>query len=150
MEVYSDEYFMTRALDLAMQAYEEQEVPIGAVVVHNNKIIGKGYNQTEKLQDVTAHAEMLAITAASNAVNGKYLDECTLYVTIEPCLMCAGAIQWSRFSRIVFGASEPKFGFERIDKRLLGKTEVISGIMAEECSDVMKRFFRERRKKIIQ
>ena len=117
MEVYSDEYFMTRALDLAMQAYEEQEVPIGAVVVHNNKIIGKGYNQTEKLQDVTAHAEMLAITAASNAVNGKYLDECTLYVTIEPCLMCAGAIQWSRFSRIVFGASEPKFGFERIDKR---------------------------------
>jgi tRNA(adenine34) deaminase len=149
MEVYSDEYFMTRALDLAMQAYEEQEVPIGAVVVHNNKIIGKGYNQTEKLQDVTAHAEMLAITAASNAVNGKYLDECTLYVTIEPCLMCAGAIQWSRFSRIVFGASEPKFGFERIDKRLLGKTEVISGIMAEECSDVMKRFFRERRKKII-
>ena len=89
MEVYSDEYFMTRALDLAMQAYEEQEVPIGAVVVHNNKIIGKGYNQTEKLQDVTAHAEMLAITAASNAVNGKYLDECTLYVTIEPCVSVA-------------------------------------------------------------
>jgi tRNA(adenine34) deaminase len=149
MEVYSDEYFMTRALDLAMQAYEEQEVPIGAVVVHNNKIIGKGYNQTEKLQDVTAHAEMLAITAANNAVNGKYLDECTLYVTIEPCLMCAGAIQWSRFQRIVFGAGEPKFGFERIDEKMLGKTEVVRGVMAEQCSDVMKRFFRERRKKNI-
>jgi len=147
MEVYSDEYFMTRALDLAMQAYEEQEVPIGAVVVHNNKIIGKGYNQTEKLQDVTAHAEMLAITAASNAVNGKYLDECTLYVTIEPCLMCAGAIQWSRFSRIVFGAGEPKFGFERIDKGMLGKTEVVGGVLSEECSEVMKRFFRDHRKK---
>ena len=147
MEVYSDEYFMTRALDLAMQAFEEQEVPIGAVVVHNNKIIGKGYNQTEKLQDVTAHAEMLAITAAGNAVNGKYLDECTLYVTIEPCLMCAGAIQWSRFSRIVFGAGEPKFGFERIDKGMLGKTEVVGGVLSEECSEVMKRFFRERRKK---
>jgi tRNA(adenine34) deaminase len=147
MEVYSDEYFMTRALDLAMQAFEEQEVPIGAVVVHNNKIIGKGYNQTEKLQDVTAHAEMLAITAAGNAVNGKYLDECTLYVTIEPCLMCAGAIQWSRFSRIVFGAGEPKFGFERIDKGMLGKTEVVGGVLSEECSEVMKRFFRDRRKK---
>lgn len=138
---------MTRALDLAMQAFDEQEVPIGAVVVHNNKIIGKGYNQTEKLQDVTAHAEMLAITAASNAVNGKYLDECTLYVTIEPCIMCVGAIQWSRFPRIVFGASEPKFGFQKIDKGILGKTEVISGIMAEECGDLMRRFFRERRKK---
>ena len=149
MEVYNDEYFMARALDLAMQAYEEQEVPIGAVVVHNNKIIGKGYNQTEKLQDVTAHAEMLAITAASNAVNGKYLDECTLYVTIEPCLMCAGAIQWSRFPRIVFGASEPKFGFERIDQEVLGKIEVVRGIMSEQCGDLMKRFFRERRKKNI-
>jgi tRNA(adenine34) deaminase len=99
------------------------------------------------LQDVTAHAEMLAITAASNAVNGKYLDECTLYVTIEPCLMCAGAIQWSRFSRIVFGAGEPKFGFERIDKGMLGKTEVVGGVLSEECSEVMKRFFRDRRKK---
>ena len=94
MEVSTDEYFMAKALELAMQAYEEEEVPIGALVVHENKIIGKGYNQTERLQDVTAHAEMLAVTAASNSVNGKYLDSCVLYVTIEPCLMCAGAIQW--------------------------------------------------------
>ena len=92
-EVFSHEYFMGKALDLAIQASEEGEVPIGAVVVHNNKIIGKGYNQTEKLKDVTAHAEMLAITAASDYLNSKYLDECTLYVTIEPCTMCAGAIQ---------------------------------------------------------
>ena len=146
MEVYSDEYFMTRALDLAMQAYEEQEVPIGAVVVHNNKIIGKGYNQTEKLQDVTAHAEMLAITAASNAVNGKYLDECTLYVTIEPCLMCAGAIYWSQLGRLVFGASEEKRGFLSQGKGILHpKTEVTSGILAEESALLLKEFFSMRR-----
>ena len=147
MDVFTDEYFMAKALELALQAFDDEEVPIGAIVVHENKIIGKGYNQTERLQDVTAHAEMLAITAASNAVNGKYLDECTLYVTIEPCLMCAGAIQWSRFARIVFGAGEPKFGFQRIDKGMLGKTEVVGGVLSDECSDVMKRFFRDRRKK---
>ena len=118
MEVYSDEYFMTRALDLAMQAYEEQEVPIGAVVVHNNKIIGKGYNQTEKLQDVTAHAEMLAITSAAQYMNSKFLDECTLFVTIEPCVMCAGASNWARFGRIVFGAQEPKFGYSTISNKI--------------------------------
>lgn len=145
-EVFTDEYFMAKALDLAMQAFEEGEVPIGSVVVHNNKILGKGYNQTEKLQDVTAHAEMLAITAASNSVNGKFLDECTLYVTIEPCLMCAGAIQWARFGKVVYGATEPKFGFERIDKKLLGKTVVLGGVMAEPCADLMKRFFKSKRK----
>ncbi|MBM3438165.1 MAG: nucleoside deaminase [Bacteroidetes bacterium] len=146
MEVFTDEYFMAKALELALQAYDEGEVPIGALVVHENKIIGKGYNQTERLQDVTAHAEMLAVTAASNAVNGKYLDQCTLYVTIEPCLMCAGAIQWARLGKVVWGASEPKFGFSRLDAQLLGKTETVGGIMADQCGDVMKRFFKSRRK----
>lgn len=146
MEVFTDEYFMAKALELAMQAYEEEEVPIGALVVHENKIIGKGYNQTERLQDVTAHAEMLAVTAASNSVNGKYLDSCVLYVTIEPCLMCAGAIQWARLGKVVWGASEPKFGFNRLDPNLLGKTETVGGVMAEQCGDVMKRFFKSRRK----
>jgi len=146
MEVFTDEYFMAKALELALQAYDEGEVPIGALVVHENKIIGKGYNQTERLQDVTAHAEMLAVTAASNAVNGKYLDQCTLYVTIEPCLMCAGAIQWARLGKVVWGASEPKIGFSRLDAQLLGKTETVGGIMADQCGDVMKRFFKSRRK----
>lgn len=146
MEVFTDEYFMAKALELALQAYDEEEVPIGALVVHENKIIGKGYNQTERLQDVTAHAEMLAVTAASNAVNGKYLDQCTLYVTIEPCLMCAGAIQWARLGKVVWGASEPKFGFSRLDAQLLGKTETVGGVMADQCGDVMKRFFKSRRK----
>lgn len=146
MEVFTDEYFMTRALDLAMQAFEEDEVPIGAVVVFENKIIGRGYNQTERLNDVTAHAEMLAVTAASNAINGKYLEDCTLYVTIEPCLMCAGALQWARVGRVVWGASEPKFGFNRVDSTLLGKTKVVGGVMAEQCGEVMKRFFKRKRK----
>jgi tRNA(adenine34) deaminase len=146
MDVFTDEYFMAKALELAMQAYDEEEVPIGALVVYENKIIGRGYNQTEKLQDVTAHAEMLAVTAASNAVNGKYLENCMLYVTIEPCLMCAGAIQWARLGKVVWGASEPKFGFSRLDPKLLGKTETVGGIMAEQCGDVMKRFFKSRRK----
>ncbi|MEK0439775.1 MAG: hypothetical protein RLZZ504_691 [Bacteroidota bacterium] len=146
MEVFTDEYFMAKALELAMQAYDEEEVPIGALVVYENKIIGKGYNQTERLQDVTAHAEMLAVTAASNAVNGKYLDQCTLYVTIEPCLMCAGAIQWARLGKVVWGASEPKFGFSRLDPNMLGKSETLGGVMAEQCGDVMKRFFKSRRK----
>ena len=109
-EVFNDEYFMGKALDLAIQAAEEGEVPIGAVVVHGKQIIGKGYNQTERLNDVTAHAEMLAITAASDYLNSKYLEECTLYVTIEPCTMCAGAIQAARISRVVFGAWDDKGG----------------------------------------
>ena len=147
MEVYSDEYFMTRALDLAMQAYEEQEVPIGAVVVHNNKIIGKGYNQTEKLQDVTAHAEMLAITAASNAVNGKYLDECTLYVTIEPCLMCAGALYWNKIGHIVFGAYDEKNSYRRVTEKnpFHPSTTLTGGILQEECAALMQSFFKAKR-----
>ena len=146
MEVYSDEYFMTRALDLAMQAYEEQEVPIGAVVVHNNKIIGKGYNQTEKLQDVTAHAEILAITTACESLQMKYLPEATLYVTLEPCLMCAGALYWSQLGRLVFGASEEKRGFRALGSRILHpKTEIVGGILAEESEALLKEFFSRKR-----
>jgi tRNA(adenine34) deaminase len=146
MDVFTDEYFMAKALELALEAFDDEEVPIGAIVVHENRIIGKGYNQTERLQDVTAHAEMLAVTAASNAVNGKYLDGCTLYVTVEPCLMCAGAIQWARLGRVVWGAFEPKFGFSRLDPKLLGKAETLGGVLGEQCGDVMKRFFKSRRK----
>lgn len=146
MEVFTDAYFMQKALAEAQKALEEDEIPIGAVVVYENTIIGKGYNQTEKLNDVTAHAEMLAITAAATYLNSKFLDECTLYVTIEPCLMCAGAIKWARFHKIVFGAEEPKTGFTRIDKQLLGKkTEVSGGVMAEECASLMQAFFKQKR-----
>ncbi len=146
-EIFSDAYFMRRALDLAHQAFEEDEVPIGAIVVHNKKIIGKGYNQTEKLIDVTAHAEMLAITSAAQYMNSKFLDECTLYVTIEPCVMCGGAIKWARFGRVVYGAAEPKFGYSKIsDEIMYNKTEVIRGILSDECASIMKLFFAEKRK----
>jgi len=141
-----DEYFMQKALQLADEAAAAGEIPIGAVVVHKGKIIAKGYNQTEKLNDVTAHAEMLAITAAATYLNSKFLDECTLYVTIEPCLMCAGAIKWARFHKIVFGAEEPKTGFTRIDKQLLGKkTQVAGGVLAEDCASLMQTFFKQKR-----
>ncbi len=140
------EFWMRKALAEAHVAYEQDEVPIGALVVLDNKIIGKGYNQTERLTDVTAHAEILAITGASAWLNSKYLDECVLYVTIEPCLMCAGAIKWARFHKIVYGASEPKFGFSQTDVALFGKkTEVIFGVMADECGALMKEFFKKKR-----
>ena len=146
MEMFSDEYFMKKALNEAERAFEEDEIPIGAIVVYENRIIGKGYNQTEKLNDVTAHAEMLAITAAATALNSKFLDECTLYVTVEPCTMCAGAISWARFHRIVYGAAEPKYGFSHKAKDALGKkTEIVNGILAEECASLMKSFFSNKR-----
>lgn len=146
-EIFSDAYYMRRALDLAHQAFEEDEVPIGAIVVTDKKIIGKGYNQTEKLLDVTAHAEMLAITSASQYMNSKFLDECTLYVTIEPCVMCGGALKWARFGKVVFGASEPKFGYSNVsDKILYHKTEVVRGVLEDECAEIMKKFFAEKRK----
>ncbi len=146
MEIFNDEYWMGKALDEALAASDEDEVPIGAVVVLDNKIIGRGHNQTERLTDVTAHAEMLAITAASSYVNSKHLDECVLYVTIEPCLMCAGAIKWARFHRIVYGASEPKFGFSKTDPNLFGKKiEVVSNVLAEPCAQLMKSFFANKR-----
>jgi tRNA(adenine34) deaminase len=146
MEIFSDEYFMRKALAEAEMAFAEEEIPIGAVVVYENQIIGKGYNQTERLNDVTAHAEMLAITAAANALNSKFLDECTLYVTIEPCCMCAGAISWARFHRVVLGALEPKHGFGNKAPGILGKkTEVVAGILEDECAVLMKSFFARKR-----
>jgi tRNA(adenine34) deaminase len=146
-ELFTDDYFMRKALDEAMAAFDSDEIPIGAVVVFENKIIGKGHNQTEKLTDVTAHAEMLAITAASSSLNSKYLDECTLYVTVEPCLMCGGAMQWARLKRMVYGASEPKFGFTKTNAKLLdAKTEVLRGVMEADCAALMKQFFAAKRK----
>lgn len=146
-EIFSDAYFMRKALDLAHQAFEEDEVPIGAIVVSDKRVIGKGYNQTEKLLDVTAHAEMLAITSAAQYMNSKFLDECTLYVTVEPCVMCGGALKWARFGRVVYGTSEPKFGYSTVsDQILYHKTEVVRGVLAEECAAIMKQFFAEKRK----
>lgn len=146
--IFSHEYFMRIALKEAQKALDEDEIPVGAVVVCNNRVIGKGYNQTEKLKDVTAHAEMLAITAASNYLNGKYLDECTLYVTLEPCVMCAGAIFWARPAKLVFGAADEKRGYMLTGNNLLHpKTELISGILQQECSVLLKEFFAAKRKK---
>jgi tRNA(adenine34) deaminase len=142
-----DEVFMHKALEQARQAFDSDEVPIGAVVVCNNRIIGKGHNQTERLKDVTAHAEMLAITAAAGAIGGKYLDECTLYITIEPCVMCAGAIKHARFGRIVIGATEPKMGFSNfITAEFNTKTEIRTGVLENDCRQLMKDFFQEKRR----
>ena len=143
---FSDEYFMNAALQLARQAAEAGEIPVGAVVVSNNRIIGKGYNQTERLQDVTAHAEILAISAASNYLNAKYLIDCTLYVTLEPCVMCAGALFWAQISRIVIGANDEKRGYTRVQPSLLHpKTRLVTGILADESRTLLTEFFQERR-----
>lgn len=144
-ELFTHEYFMKMALKEAQKAFDEDEVPIGAVVVCNNKIIGKGYNLTEKLNDVTAHAEMQAITAAANYLGAKYLTECTLYVTIEPCVMCGGALFWSQVDKVVFGASDEKRGYQNAGNKLHPKTEVIQGILADECSTLVKAFFKKLR-----
>ena len=139
---------MAKALDLAMDAYEKDEVPVGAIVVAEGKtIIGKGVNQTEQLHDVTAHAEILAITAASNFLAAKYLKNCTLYVTLEPCVMCAGALYWSQIAKVVFGASDPKRGFMHAKLKLHPKTELIGGILEAECSELLKSFFAQLRDK---
>ena len=141
--IYSHEYFMAKALDLAQQAFEEGEVPVGAVVVTpQNQIIGKGYNQTERLNDVTAHAEMIAITAAANYLDAKYLRECRLYVTLEPCVMCAGAIAWSQADHIIFGANDDKRGYSKFSSQIIHHNkEVISGILASESETLLKDFF---------
>ena len=144
-ELFSHDYFMKMALKEAEKAFVENEVPVGCVVVCENQIIGKGHNLTEKLVDVTAHAEMQAITAASNYLGAKYLTECTLYVTIEPCVMCAGAIFWSQIGKVVYGASDEKRGFTKTGNLLHPKTEIISGILENECSELMKIFFKKLR-----
>lgn len=136
---------MQQAYVQAQQAFEEGEVPIGAVVTCNNRIIAKAYNQTEKLNDVTAHAEMLALTAASDYLGNKYLHDCTLYVTVEPCVMCAGASYWAQLKRVVFAAPEPKRGYRKAGNLLHPKTEMVSGIMAQECSELMATFFARKR-----
>ncbi len=143
-----DRHFMKVAIDEARRAYEEDEVPIGAVVVSKGRIIGRGHNLTEKLNDVTAHAEMQAITAAANYLGGKYLDDCTLYVTVEPCIMCAGAIGWSQLKRIVYGAPDAKRGFSTFTSRtpFHPKSVVVSGVMEDECAEIMRSFFSRKHK----
>jgi tRNA(adenine34) deaminase len=137
---------MKKALQEAELAFEKGEVPVGAIVVIDNKIIARSHNLTELLNDVTAHAEMQSITAAANFLGGKYLIGCTLYVTLEPCQMCAGALYWSQISKIVFGASDEHRGFEKMGTQLHPKTVLVRGVLANEASELMKRFFAERRK----
>jgi tRNA(adenine34) deaminase len=146
LSIHSDEHFMKMALQQAQLAYEAGEIPVGAVVVANNQIIARAHNQTELLHDVTAHAEILAITAAANYLNSKYLKDCTLYVTLEPCIMCAGALYWSQISRLVYAAADEKRGFMRQGKILLHpSTSVEFGILQEPCSQLMSAFFKSRR-----
>lgn len=144
----TDEYFMTQALKEARQAFEEEEIPIGAVVVINDRIIARGHNMTERLKDPTAHAEMIALTSAFNAMGAKYLPEASLYVTVEPCLMCAGAIYWSKLGRIIYGTEDEKNGYRKTSREnwpFHPKTELINGVMAAECAQLMKDFFLSRR-----
>ncbi|WP_291097126.1 MULTISPECIES: nucleoside deaminase [unclassified Flavobacterium] len=144
--IFTDEYFMKKALQEAERAFEKDEIPVGAVIVIDNTIIARGHNLTEMLNDVTAHAEMQAITAAANFLGGKYLVGCTLYVTVEPCQMCAGALYWSQISKIVFGASDENRGFEKMGTQLHPKTTVVRGVLANEASELMKTFFAKKRK----
>lgn len=146
LTVFSDDHFMKQAYEQAKIAFEKGELPIGAVVVFDNKIIARAHNQTEVLNDFTAHAEMLAFTSASEYFGNKYLDKCTLYVTLEPCVMCAGASFWTRVGKVVYGASDEKRGFKNVPANLLHpKTEIISGIMKEECAALLNDFFEQKR-----
>lgn len=143
MELYTDEYFMREALKEANKALEIGEVPVGAVVVCKNRIIARAHNQTEKLTDATAHAEMLATTAAANYLGSKYLNECTLYVTLEPCVMCAGALHWVQLQKLVFGASDLQRGYSLISSPLLhARTEVVKGVKGEEAKQLIHQFFK--------
>ncbi|HMG08665.1 MAG TPA: nucleoside deaminase [Mucilaginibacter sp.] len=143
-----DDFFMSEALKEARYALEEDEIPIGAIVVYGGKIIGRGHNLTERLSDVSAHAEMQALTAAANSMGGKYLPGCTLYVTMEPCVMCAGASYWFQVSRIVFGAYDTKLGFGRLNQKITHpKTVITGGIRENECAELVKSFFKGKRKK---
>lgn len=145
MNPFDDTYFMKKALQEAERAFEKNEVPVGAVIVLNNQIIARAHNLTETLNDVTAHAEMQAFTAAADFLGGKYLRDCTLYVTLEPCQMCAGASYWTQLGRIVYGASEDKRGFSKLQTTLHPKTTVLKGVLEEECASLMKRFFIQKR-----
>jgi tRNA(adenine34) deaminase len=145
-QVFSDEYFMREALKEAMKAYDIDEVPIGAIIVSNQKIIARAHNRVQQLNDVTAHAEMQAFTAASENLGGKYLKECTLYVTLEPCVMCAGASFWTQIGKIVYGCRDDKRGYHLIDHPVLHPKTIIYGeVMEKECSDIVKKFFKEKR-----
>lgn len=144
-ELFSEEYFMRKALDQAHQAYERGEVPIGAIIVANNNIIAKGHNLTETLTDVTAHAEMQAITSASNYLGGKYLKNAQLYVTLEPCIMCAGALYWSQIGKVVIGAKDERRGFMQAGISLHPQTKLTFGILEAECSQLLKQFFASKR-----
>lgn len=142
MDLYTDTYFMREALKEASKAFDDGEVPVGAVVVVKNKIIARAYNQTERLKDATAHAEMLAITSATNYLGAKYLTDCTLFVTLEPCVMCAGAMNWSQVSKVIFGAKDFQRGFGLVSTPLLHpKTEIIGGVLATECKSILDKFF---------
>ena len=146
IEPFNDEYFMKKAFSEALRALEKDEVPVGAVVVTQGKIIARSHNLTETLNDVTAHAEMQAITAAANLLGGKYLMDCTLYVTLEPCVMCAGALGWSQIGKIVYGASDEKRGFKKFAPGALHpKTEIVGGILETECSELITEFFKNKR-----
>jgi len=146
IEIFSDAHFMKLALREAQKAEEVGEVPIGAVIVSHNTVIAKAYNQVQLLNDVSAHAEIIAITAASSYLGNKYLEKCTLYVTMEPCIMCAGALKWSQISRIVYGASDDKNGFMRYGKELLHpKTRLEFGVLHDECSNIVSSFFAKKR-----
>ena len=147
IEGNSDEKFMRMALNEARLALDKQEVPIGAVVVAGGRVIGRGHNLVETLMDATAHAEMQAITAAMSTLGGKYLGDCTLYVTVEPCVMCGGALAWSQIGRVVYGASDAKRGYSTYSERIMHpRTEVVAGVLREECEALMKRFFADLRK----
>jgi len=147
LTIHSDAHFMNQALKEAEAAFEEGEVPVGAVVVCRNQVIARAHNQTEQLKDVTAHAEILALTAASHYLGSKYLPDCTLFVTLEPCVMCAGALRWAQLGRLVYGAPDDKRGFMEYGKSLLHpKTQVEYGVLAEDCSQLLKTFFQQRRR----
>lgn len=144
--LFSDEYFMNEALKQAQDAAKQEEIPVGAVIVSNKRVIARGHNMTQQLEDVTAHAEMIALTSASNFLGSKYLDDCTLYVTLEPCLMCAAALKWAHLGRLVFGAADPKEGYQLVKKNVLHpKTELKSGVLEYECSVMLKEFFKTKR-----
>ena len=145
LEPFDDEYFMKKALQEAKIAFDKGEVPVGALIVMKNQIIARAHNLTETLNDVTAHAEMQAITAAADFLGGKYLKDCTLYVTLEPCQMCAGATAWAQMDKIVYGASDPQRGFVNLGTQLHPKTKVVSGVLSNECSKILKQFFIQKR-----